>query len=164
MPRRPTGRPRPATAARTSAHDVVVLTVVLHEHVERRPERRDARHVAFGEPRRKPIEEEVDRTRQLPGGRGVPGGHRHRLRADARAETPGIDRRADRLEVRLARRFDVERPEPPRRIEQQRRSITPPSEHEHDLRTQSGEPRALERVQRAAFRRGQKHLRRLRRT
>ena len=113
-----------------------------------RPERRHTGRVALGEPRRQPVEEQVDRAwrlrcrrRSLSGLGGL---------ADARfvAEATGEHRRRDRLEMRLASHRGVERFEAPGGIEQQRRSVAAARAGERDLRAQPLQPRALKLVER----------------
>ena len=129
--RRPTGRPRLGDAARQPepAHDVVLIArpSSLRNACSARLERRDSRRVALGEPRRQAVQEEVDRPWRLIATRLRRARERPPRPRTPRpaAEAAGEDRRAERLEVRLAREPGVERFEPFGRIEQQRRSVAP---------------------------------------
>ena len=64
-------------------------------------------------------------------------------------EATRVDRRAERLEVRLARLREIERFERSGGVEQQRRGVAAAPEREHDLGAQACEPGPLEVVQRA---------------
>jgi hypothetical protein len=140
-----------------------IASSVLRERVERTPQRLDAGDVAFREARRKSVEQDVGRSRRLSSDGRSLSSRGHLRRADVAVEAAREDRGSDRFEVNLARRSAVERLEPVRCLEQQRRSVAAASEREHDLRAQTGEPRALKLVQRTPLRNRQKLVRCLRR-
>ena len=136
------GQPQPAFV-------VLAGPVLLPERLERSSERRHAGRVAFGEPRRQPIQEKVDRAwrpRSRPrGARGLGGV----LHGAGTGEPTDEDRCSERFEVGLTRqgRHRTARGAWPRRAAMpERRSARA---GERDLCAQPVEARALELVERS---------------
>ena len=96
------------------AHDrFVTVERLVGERLEREPERRRARGGALRAPRGQPVEDEVDRARRLRRrgrGAGRLGGLAH---TGVGVEAARVHRRAEGLEVGLARQRGIERLEPP---------------------------------------------------
>ena len=105
--------------------------------------------VALGEPRRQPVEEQVDRAWRLLAAAGAACAASASL-ADVwlAAEATGEHRCRHRLEMRLASHRGVERLEAPGGIEQQGRSVAAARARERDLRAQPLQPGALKLVER----------------
>ena len=141
--RQPARQPQPAPV-RSAA-------VGSGERVQRLRDRLHARRIPLGEPRHEPVQERLGGARSLRSARGARGlGHLPRVRTTAHA--PGVDRRRDRFQVRLAGHRRVERLEPAGGVEQERRSVAPARAGERDLRAQQLQARALELVERARAR------------
>ncbi len=151
---------RDATRDPRPAH-VLPGAIALVAHRRQRPlERRRARGIASGETDRQTIEQQVDGTRCLQA-RGIAGRRRRRKRAAAQLASDA--RRAQRLEVGLARLAGIERLEPLGCVEEQRHSFPGASEVQCDLSVEPLEHGAVELIERPVTRRRQQCQRLLRR-
>src|SRR4051794_23720594 len=111
-----------------------------------------ASHVALGESCCQSVQKEVGGTRCGRGQRRGASRLSYLKQPAPAAQAASEDRRRERFEIRFACKFGVKRFEPFRRFEEQPRSIPSARAGEHDLGSQPRTPRALEVVQRAAFR------------
>ena len=96
---------------------------VVRKRAHRSPEQRHGGGVALGEPDRKTIQQQVDRSRRLWGRRALAGRPSRFPHFSAMAHAAREDRRSERLEVCLARQCRVERLKPLGGVEQQLRSV-----------------------------------------
>ena len=111
-------------AQQQPAHDrLVTVERLVGVRLEREPEQRHARGRALRAARRQPVEHEVDRARRLRRRAARRAASAPRARAESASRRPRVHRRAERLEIRLARQRGIERFEPPGGVEQQRRSV-----------------------------------------
>jgi hypothetical protein len=129
--------------------------LLLLDHLQGPPERVHRGHVPLGEPQGHAVQEEIDRPRRLRARRRGPGGLSDLRHARVTAETAGEDGGPERIDVRLPSQFGIQWFEPPRRLEQQRRSIAPVPADEGDLSPQPDELGAVELIERAQVRRGE---------
>ena len=84
-----------------------------------------------------------------------PGGAGDLQQVAGAGQMPGEHRRAPRVQIGLARQVEVERLQPPGRLQQQRRSVAAQARGERDLPAQQVHPGALQLIQRPGLRRGQ---------
>ena len=113
--------------------------------------------VSVGGQQGEPVEQQVEGTRSTRPRRERPDGAAD-LQQDApsRGLPSGDERRAPGCQVGLARELQVERLEPPRGLQQQRRSIAGKTRGEGELTAHQVHPGALELIQRPGLRRGQR--------
>ena len=141
---------------------------VLHRDVGERCrcplQHRSRGGVSVGGQQGEPVEQQVEGTRSTRPRRERPDGAAD-LQQDAPSrELPSGDgRRAPGGQVGLARELEVERLEPPRGLQQQRRSIAGKTRGEGELAAHQVHPGALELIQRPGLRRGHEPERRLER-
>jgi hypothetical protein len=117
-------------------------TVHRPDSGERASESRHARRAAIRKPDDHAVEQQIDSTRLASRGRRVPsglGGGQHAV-----AETAGDARRPQRLQIRRAREAEIDRFEPPRRVEEKWDGVRAAPEVQCDLSLEAHQPRPVE--------------------